>query len=162
MAELGNSIVNKIFEQKIEQHIKPGPEATRIQREAWILKKYKEKAFVDQDVFTEKGDMALTVSRLRRRARVSKRVETKEDINNEDKEIETCEENEPSLLESVLGAGTLARANTGVAHAYTREIVNAENVLFGDSLRKHPVATLELESDQASYNYWQQLCREIM
>ena len=83
MAELGNTIVNQIFERKINvgNHVKPGPDATRSQREAWIIAKYKDKAFVDKDIFTSSGmesGAALCVSRLRRRARPPKKSEKKE------------------------------------------------------------------------------------
>ena len=82
MAELGNTIVNQIFERKTDvgNHVKPGPDATRSQREAWIIAKYKDKAFVDKDIFTSSGmesGAALCVSRLRRRARPPKKSEKK-------------------------------------------------------------------------------------
>jgi len=160
MAELGNTIVNQIFERKINvgNHVKPGPDATRSQREAWIIAKYKDKAFVDKDIFTSSGmesGAALCVSRLRRRARPPKKSEKKkEDKNEEEKEVDTAMEKEEgeeelSLLESVLEAGTLARTQAEAASS-SKQVLNAENVLFGNALRKHEFAALELESDQES------------
>jgi hypothetical protein len=129
MAELGNNIVNKILEggQTLGRK-KPGPEATRAEREAWIFAKYREKLFVDRDIFQAdelKDNRAWTVKRLRRRARShqlqKRRADEKEAAGGslakeekrqveeeEEKDLDTSEE--PSLLESVLRASTLASA----------------------------------------------------
>ena len=51
---------------------KPGPNATRAQREAFIINKYKEKTWVDKDVFSSqevREHQQWSVRRLRRRAR---------------------------------------------------------------------------------------------
>jgi hypothetical protein len=85
MAELGNNIVNKILEGRIpspsataaaggEQQTlrKPGPESSRPEREAWIFAKYRDRRFVDRDIFQAeefRHSEAWTVKRLRRRAR---------------------------------------------------------------------------------------------
>ncbi len=85
MAELGNNIVNKILEGRIpspsataaaggEQPAlrKPGPESSRPEREAWIFAKYRDRRFVDRDIFQAeefRHSEAWTVKRLRRRAR---------------------------------------------------------------------------------------------
>merc|ERR1719414_2935841 len=80
MAELGNNIVNRIFEKNTGGLVKPGPGASRSQREAWISLKYKDKEFVEKSIFNSKEVLendVWTVNRLRRRARVSKKqVET--------------------------------------------------------------------------------------
>jgi hypothetical protein len=84
MAELGNNIVNKILEGRITSPSataagggepalrKPGPEASRPEREAWIFAKYRDRRFVDRDIFQAeefRHSEAWTVKRLRRRAR---------------------------------------------------------------------------------------------
>jgi hypothetical protein len=83
MAELGNNIVNKILEGRIpspsataaaggEALRKPGPESSRPEREAWIFAKYRDRRFVDRDIFQAeefRHSEAWTVKRLRRRAR---------------------------------------------------------------------------------------------
>jgi hypothetical protein len=63
MAELGNNIVNKILEGRIPSPSataagggepalrKPGPESSRPEREAWIFAKYRDRRFVDRDIF---------------------------------------------------------------------------------------------------------------
>ena len=119
MAELGNSIVNKILEGNTEGRQKPGPESSRPEREAWIFAKYRDKLFVDKDIFKAdefKDSEAWTVKRLRRRARSrqlqrmrgkeEEEISGKEGRDEEEKDLDTSEE--PSLLESVLRASTLA------------------------------------------------------
>jgi hypothetical protein len=85
MAELGNNIVNKILEGRIPSPSataaaggelqtlrKPGPESSRPEREAWIFAKYRDRRFVDRDIFQAeefRQSEAWTVKRLRRRAR---------------------------------------------------------------------------------------------
>jgi hypothetical protein len=84
MAELGNNIVNKILEGRIPSPSataaaggepalrKPGPESSRPEREAWIFAKYRDRRFVDRDIFQAeefRHSEAWTVKRLRRRAR---------------------------------------------------------------------------------------------
>jgi len=173
MAELGNNIVNRIFEKNTGGLLKPGPGATRSQREAWISLKYKEKEFVDKSIFNSKEVLendVWTVNRLRRRTRVSKNqieksssTTKKEEEDAEEKDVDTSECQEPSLLESVLSASTLSRndlpANFSqisgrsaedAAENPLKKVLNAEVVLFGGSLGKHHVASVELDSDQES------------
>jgi hypothetical protein len=64
MAELGNNIVNRILEGKTGERQKPGPESTRAEREAWIFAKYRDKLFVDKDIF--KAEEFQAVLRIRR------------------------------------------------------------------------------------------------
>jgi len=176
MAELGNNIVNKILEGKVEGRQKPGPEADRGQKEIWIKDKYREKMFVNKEVFksreVEDAD-AWTVKRLRRRARSgkSKKEEKqkeeevansgKEALDQDEKDVDTCveEAEESSLLESVLRASTLASSTSAptwtdpaVSPVAPRimKVLNAEICLFGGSLGKHHVASVELDSDQES------------
>ena len=165
MAELGNSIANRILENQIGDHIKPGPGATRPQRESWITLKYKEKAFVNKDIFKGKeveDSEGWIVNKLRRRTRIKKekteKATEKEERISDEKDVDTCvaDEDEPSLLESVLRASTLtsnskdSTPSGSTVSLVKRRILNTEVVLFGGSLGKHHVASVELDSDQVS------------
>jgi len=176
MAELGNNIVNRILEGKVLDREKPGPEADRAEKEVWIKDKYVKKLFVNKEVFksreVEDAD-AWTVKRLRRRARSGKRKKAekqeevvqpstdKEALDKDEKDVDTCveEPEESSLLESVLRASTLASSasapnwgDASVSPVAPRmlKVLNAEVCLFGGSLGKHHVASVELDSDQES------------
>jgi hypothetical protein len=147
MAELGNNIVNRILEGNTADRQKPGPESTRPEREAWIFAKYRDKLFVDRDIFKAeefKDCQAWTVKRLRRRARSrqlqrmrngeeeeeeeeEERVEGsggKEERDEEEKEEDSSEE--PSLLESVLRASTLSSSATRPPGTATIFLFNAD------------------------------------
>ncbi|XP_023330565.1 arf-GAP with coiled-coil, ANK repeat and PH domain-containing protein 1 [Eurytemora carolleeae] len=165
MAELGNSIANRILENQVGDHIKPGPGATRPQREAWITLKYKEKAFVNKDIFKGKeveDSEGWIVNKLRRRTRIKKekteKATEKEKRTSDEKDVDTsaADEDEPSLLESVLRASTLtsnskeSTPSGSTVSLVKRRILNTEVVLFGGSLGKHHVASVELDSDQES------------
>jgi len=167
MAELGNSIVNSILEVKLGGREKPGAEATRAEKEEWIKQKYKDKTFVNHDVFKSKeveGAEAWTVKRLRRRARSGKKSKlkeaasredinsTKEALDRDEKDIDTSQEEpeDSSLLESVLRASTLATSSTSWLRPEVMHVLNAEVCLFGGSLGKHHVSSVELDSDQES------------
>merc|ERR1719400_448927 len=146
MAELGNSIVNRILEADTGGKDKPRPDAMRAIREVYIGEKYKEKKFVNRDVFesTEAREAeSWTVKRLRRRTRKSKikAEEGKEAFDKEEKDVDTAAEEEGSILESVLRASTLGPVS---------KVLNAEVCLFGGSLGKHHVTSMELDSDQES------------
>jgi len=175
MAELGNNIVNKILEGKLEGRQKPGPEADRALKEVWIKDKYREKLFVNKDVFKSRevdNADAWTVKRLRRRARSGKRKKVekqkeesvsssyKETLDKDEKDVDTCAEDaeESSLLESVMRASTLATSSAPTwsdpdlspVPPRLLKVLNAEVCLFGGSLGKHHVASVELDSDQES------------
>jgi len=172
IAELGNSIVNKTLEGNIGERQKPSPESERSLKEIWIRDKYKEKLFVNRDVFKSrevKDADAWTVKRLRRRARSGKRKDKnvlesnenscKESLDEDEKDVDTCadEAEESSLLESVLKASTLASNTSNTSNQNWQEpknpfvkVLNAEVCLFGGSLGKHHVASVELDSDQES------------
>jgi len=175
MAELGNNIVNKILEGKLEGRQKPGAEADRALKEVWIKDKYREKLFVNRDVFKSRevdNADAWTVKRLRRRARSGKRKKVekekeeaasssyKETLDQDEKDVDTCAEDaeESSLLESVMRASTLASSsapnwsdpNLSPVPPRLLKVLNAEVCLFGGSLGKHHVASVELDSDQES------------
>ena len=167
MAELGNSIVNSILEVKLGGREKPGADATRAEKEDWIKQKYKDKTFVNHDVFKSKeveGAEAWTVKRLRRRARSGKKSKlkeaasredinsTKEALDRDEKDIDTSQEEpeDSSLLESVLRASTLATSSTSWLRPEVMHVLNAEVCLFGGSLGKHHVSSVELDSDQES------------
>ena len=147
MAELGNTIVNTILEARLEGAEKPAGDSMRAVRELWIGQKYRERKFVNKQVFEaagEKGAEAWTVKRLRRRARRRKKETegSKEALAKEEKEVDTAEDGEEgSILQSVLRASTLGPVS---------RVLNAEECLFGGSLGKHAVANLELDSDQES------------
>jgi len=175
MAELGNSIVNKILEGDIGERAvtKPNANSDRSTRELWINAKYKEKAFVNKTAFKcrETEDKSgWQVRRLRRRARSKKRKEEKgkeskkEARDMEEKDIDTKEDNDneeeeeedSSILESVLRASTLAGRDSSspfsseLMSSSRYSVINAETVLFGGSLGKHHVASIQLDSDQES------------
>jgi len=146
MAELGNSIVNRILEADTGGKDKPRPDAMRAIREVYIGEKYKEKKFVNRDVFESneaREAESWTVKRLRRRTRKSKikAEEGKEAFDKEEKDVDTAAEEEGSILESVLRASTLGPVS---------KVLNAEVCLFGGSLGKHHVTSMELDSDQES------------
>ena len=116
MAELGNSIVNRILEADTGGREKPRPDAMRAIREIYIGEKYRDKKFVNRAVFESdeaRKAESWTVKRLRRRTRKKKKVnkekvEGKEAMDKEEKEVDTAvEEEEGSILESVLRASTL-------------------------------------------------------
>ena len=79
----------------------------------------------------------------------------KEALDKDEKDIDTSNDDtdDSSLLESVLKASTLSGASSsswiGSAPAL-KKIMNAEVCLFGGSLGKHHVASVELDSDQES------------
>jgi len=185
MAELGNSIVNKILEGKINPQDKPGPSATRAQREAFIINKYKEKTWVNKQIF--KGDEIRkielwSVRRLRRRARSSKIPTGKtkktpppggEGVAGVEAGPSGGREEDESLLESVLRASTLSVSSVDARYSdesvklrYSEDkedqepmekelrvksqVLNTEVVLFGGTLEKHHVASVQLDSDQES------------
>merc|ERR1712013_707224 len=123
---------------------------------------------------------AWTVKRLRRRARSgkSKKMEKekklekqeedkeaamnsyKENLDKDEKDVDTCveEAEESSLLESVLRASTLSTSaapdwsdpKLSPVPSRIMKVLNAEVCLFGGSLGKHHVASVELDSDQES------------
>ena len=169
MAELGNSIANRILENRVGDQVKPVPGSTRPQREVWITLKYKDKAFVNKDIFKGKeveDNEGWIVNKLRRRARIMKhkteKCSDKEKSTLEKKDVDTCfEEDEPSLLESVLRASTLtsnskeASPSCSALSLKKRRVLNTEVVLFGGSLGKHHVASVQLDSDQVIASlYW--------
>ena len=133
MAELGNSIVNRILEADTGGKDKPRPDAMRAIREVYIGEKYKEKKFVNRDVFESneaREAESWTVKRLRRRTRKSKikAEEGKEAFDKEEKDVDTAAEDEGSILESVLRASTLGPVS---------KVLNAEvvpNHLFGATI----------------------------
>ena len=139
MAELGNSIVNSILEAKVGDRVKPKEQDTRATKEQWIKDKYVAKVFIN-----------------RKTKRAGKEKDTeKEALDKDEKDIDTSNDDtdDSSLLESVLKASTLSGASSsswiGSAPAL-KKIMNAEVCLFGGSLGKHHVASVELDSDQES------------
>jgi len=163
MAELGNNIVNNILEAQVGEGdvTKPTSTSDRATREKWITAKYRDKAFVNRDVWRcqeTENKSGLVVKRLRRRARSGKRqakpLGEKEGRDSEEKEVDTSENSD--ILESVLRVSTLAHGgslqtfSSDLMNASQQSVVNAETVLFGGSLGKHHVASIQLDSDQES------------
>merc|ERR1719410_180388 len=78
----------------------------------------------------------------------------KEALDKDDKDIDTSQEEaeDSSLLESVLRASTLAVGSVSWLESQPEKIqvLNAEVCLFGGSLGKHHVSSVELDSDQES------------
>ena len=167
MAELGNNIVNNILEAEIQGKQKPSSSDSRSVKEDWIKDKYKEKAFVAKNVLESTMDAdAWTVKKLRRRVRSVKRVKesvrekegttsAKEAFDKDEKDVDTSQDDpeDSSLLESVLQASTLSGTSSKSwieSKSSLKNVLNAEVCLFGGSLGKHHVASVELDSDQES------------
>merc|ERR1719500_1496624 len=79
----------------------------------------------------------------------------KEALDKDEKDIDTSNEDaeDSSLLESVLKASTLSGASSSSwigSSPSVKKIMNAEVCLFGGSLGKHHVASIQLDSDQES------------
>merc|ERR1712013_710782 len=84
----------------------------------------------------------------------------KENLDKDEKDVDTCveEAEESSLLESVLRASTLSTSaapdwsdpKLSPVPSRIMKVLNAEVCLFGGSLGKHHVASVELDSDQES------------
>ena len=119
MAELGNNIVNNILEAQVGEGdvTKPTSTSDRATREKWITAKYRDKAFVNRDVWRcqeTENKSGLVVKRLRRRARSGKRqakpLGEKEGRDSEEKEVDTSENSD--ILESVLRVSTLAHGGS--------------------------------------------------
>lgn len=128
MAELGNSVVNQIYESEVHEvvAIRANALSSDAERENWIKSKYIAKAFVKGNVLASakwrQTQGRWTVRRLRRRNRLVKRQSSKEERDKEEKDEDTSNERR----------------------------VNAEVILFGGTLGKHHVANIELDSDQES------------
>merc|ERR1719430_534610 len=140
MAELGNSIVNRILEADTGGREKPRPDAMRAIREIYIGEKYRDKKFVNRAVFESdeaRKAESWTVKKVEeenQEEEVNKAVEGKEALDKEEKEVDTAaEEEEGSILESVLRASTLGPVT---------KVLNAEVCLFGGSLGKHHVTSM--------------------
>ena len=159
MAELGNSISNKIYEAQVHEVVakRASKDSSNAERENWIKAKYVAKAFLRSDLLAmmtvpssstvsaapgasssvvNKGLTGKwTVRRLRRRTRTSslkkQKASEKEKLDRDDKDIDTKQP----------GAACL------VSPPDKR---NAEEILFGSTLGKHHVSSIELDSDQES------------
>ena len=142
MAELGNSIVNRILEADTGGKDKPRPDAMRAIREVYIGEKYREKKFVNRDVFESneaREAESWTVKRLRRRTRKSKikAEEGKEAFDKEEKDVDTAAEEEGSILESVLRASTLGPVSKVLnAEVVPYHLLGATNSFSGLPVRR--------------------------
>ena len=150
MAELGNQIVNKIYEANVHEIVakRASPDSGSPERENWIKAKYVAKAFIRGDLLRSEGEKSgntgrWTVRRLRRRARTSslkRKQSAKEKLDKDDKDVDTKAAVEPEQQkEYVVATAGLSSPK-----------VNAEEILFGTNLGKHHVANIELDSDQES------------
>ena len=164
MAELGNTISNKIYEAQVHEVVakRASKDSTNAERENWIKAKYVAKAFLRSDLLammtvpssstsSASGDGGAstskrltgnwTVRRLRRRTRTSslkkQSASEKEKLDRDDKDIDTKQP----------GAAAAAAAR---AVASSPDKRNAEEILFGSTLGKHHVSSIELDSDQES------------
>ena len=159
MAELGNTISNKIYEAQVHEVVakRATMESTNVVRENWIKAKYVAKAFIRSDLQAMMTVPATsvncasswTVHRLRRRTRTSslKRQNAssaKEKLDQDDKDIDT---KQPGA--DVTPAG---------ARATSPNKRNAEEILFGSTLGKLHVASIELDSDQESTDGEDHVC----
>ena len=171
MAELGNTISNKIYEAQVHEVVakRASKDSTNAERENWIKAKYVAKAFIRSDLLammtvpapssssssagaTSGTDGASasskrltgnwTVRRLRRRTRTSslkkQSASEKEKLDRDDKDIDTKQP----------GAGAAAAARAVASPPADKR--NAEEILFGSTLGKHHVSSIELDTDQES------------
>ena len=163
MAELGNTISNKIYEAQVHEVVakRATMESTNVERENWIKAKYVAKAFIRSDLLammtvpsspdTSVSCVSWTVHRLRRRTRTSslKRQSAsseKEKLDQDDKDIDT-KQPRPG-----------ADVTPAAARATSPKKRNAEEILFGSTLGKLHVASIELDSDQESTDGEDNVC----
>ena len=146
MAELGNTISNKIYEANVHEVIAARARSSSAGevRENWIKAKYVAKAFIRDEIFDPEKATPIrkwTVRRLRRRANTGrqKQQSAKEQRDRDDKDEDTTvkqQEQEPSVR---------PKATSSFSPR-----INAEEILFGSTLGKHHVTNIELDSDQES------------
>ena len=158
MAELGNDISNKIYEAKVAEIIakRATPDCDKETREKWIKAKYMLKAFINphalksnEDSTQEVNKTHWTVRRLRRRARNSslKKQTAKESKDKDEKDEDTSQElprddSESSILEAC--GLTSSGSTTTVSKTTNENVINAEKLVFGGTLSKHHVASIEV------------------
>lgn len=156
MAELGNQIVNKIYEANVHEIVakRATPDCGSPERENWIKAKYVAKAFIRSDLLnSDSGEKSgntgrWTVRRLRRRARTGgssmtkkKQQSAKEKLDKDDKDVDTT-----AVIDPVPEAAAVDQEKADPSSPK----INAEEILFGMNLGKHHVANIELDSDQES------------
>ena len=160
MAELGNTISNKIYEAQVHEVVakRASKDSPNAERDNWVKAKYVAKAFLRSDLLaimtvpSSSTDSAVrgastssvnkgftgnwTVRRLRRRTRTSslkkQNASEKEKLDKDDKDIDT---KQPGAARAI---------------ASPPDKRNAEEILFGSTLGKHHVSSIELDSDQES------------
>ena len=161
MAELGNDISNKIYEAKVAEIIakRATPDCDKETREKWIKAKYMLKAFINphalksssvEDNSTgadqEVSKTHWTVRRLRRRARNSslkKQITAKESKDKDEKDEDTSQQlprddSESSILEA-------CGLTSSGSKTLNENVINAEKLVFGGTLSKHHVASIEVK-----------------
>lgn len=152
MAELGNVIVNKIYEANVLQgYTSPSENCTGAVREAWIRAKYVDKLFVKSlPTFSESSPSQnrnsrasfmevrkWSVRKLRRRPRSCDNVRRRKKGN---RSLEDLRKSEVKPVEEANNDASAEKSE------------KAENVLlFGNDIEKQPIDTaLYLDSDQES------------
>jgi len=162
MAEIGNDVSKRIYEANVYEIIaqRATPDCSKEVRENWIKAKYVTKAFINVAALKDVkvvGDEMWTVRRLRRRttvrntkssaaAKTNTETSAKEDRDRDEKDEDTTqtpsqtnqiqrEDSDSSILE---------------ACGIINKPVNVEKLVFGATLSKHHVASIELDSDQES------------
>ena len=135
------------------------PDCDKETREKWIKAKYMLKAFINPHALksssSDSSDQEVskthwTVRRLRRRARNSslkKQITAKESKDKDEKDEDTSQlpqqlprdDSESSILEA---CGLTSSGST--AKTINENVINAEKLVFGGTLSKHHVASIEV------------------
>ncbi|KAH0552025.1 arf-GAP with coiled-coil, ANK repeat and PH domain-containing protein 2 [Cotesia glomerata] len=166
MAELGNNVVNNVYEAvKIDQEVtKATPKCINSIREAWIKAKYVDKKFVkpfDNSVVPASGQRDImrfrkwSVRKLRRRPRSHRKIgKNKEGINEVDDEV--CEDEDSSVSsDDKEQKNSLVEGKEVGIEGDKEEVDKKEDkedvLMFGCDLPKPFIeSNLELSSDQDS------------
>ena len=139
------------------------PDCDKETREKWIKAKYMLKAFINPHALktssSDSSDQEVskthwTVRRLRRRARNSslkKQITAKESKDKDEKDEDTSQlqqqlprdDSESSILEA---CGLTSSGST--AKTINENVINAEKLVFGGTLSKHHVASIEVNTHQ--------------
>ena len=174
MAEIGNDVSNKIYEANVAEVIakRATPDCPSDIRENWIKAKYLAKAFINVDALKSYKSKATaktkeggnpggasagnnskdvwTVRRLRRRAKLNRSHQSdKESRDKDDKDEDTTETKPTTRIVRDDSDSSILEA-CGLTVTKTVNVINAEDILFGSTLRKHHLANIELDSDQES------------
>jgi len=169
MAEIGNDVSKRIYEANVYEIIAPRatPDCSKEIRENWIKAKYVTKAFINVDALKDVkvgGDEMWTVRRLRRRTtarnnKPDKKSTAAKKTNSEEKETSEKEdrdmdEKDEDTTQTTSQTNEIQREDSDSsileACGIIKKPVNVEKLVFGATLSKHHVASIELDSDQES------------